>query len=136
MIKLNKSQLLDETYSVSKKIKGILSVTLSWTGMDENQTNSKKSEQTTMRKFNYDGVFKLTILSGTSNIYKFGVILIDLSRLEKFENLFLEVYHDREKNPLSKHTEKKTQKNAQWNHTFLYSIDKDNKTFEIDVKLH
>lgn len=48
-------------------------MTLSWTGGDDNQLNSKKSEQTTMRKFNYDGVFKLTILSGTSNLNIYAI---------------------------------------------------------------
>lgn len=59
--------------------------------------------------------------------------MIDLSKFDKFENLFLELFQDRINNPVPKHTEKKTQKNAQWNHAFFYSIDKDNKIFEIDV---
>lgn len=45
----------------------------------------------------------------------------------------MEIYHDREKNLVPKHTEKKVQKNAQWNQAFFYSIDKENKIFNIDV---
>lgn len=62
---------MDESFAPSKKIKGTLSVSLSWSGIDDNNTSPSKkegkSEQTTMRKYNYDGVYKLTILSGTSN---------------------------------------------------------------------
>jgi len=113
--------LLDESFKESKKVSGTLDLFISWQP-DESDSMKDKKLEGNMKKFNYDGVFKLTILSGTN-----------LTALDKFQSVFLEIYHDKQKNPKPLTTEKKTQKNAQFNQEFYFSIDKDKKLFNMNV---